>query len=128
MFDQEYADKFWSFADMSGGIDSCWLCDRQALFVTEPDGRKRQWAVHRIAYVLTHGHLEPGLVVRHLCVNSSTHTYMCVNPRHLRKGTQQENMWDKAVRQMYVWEPGEIGGYEEVPDWIPPPFRKKGRV
>lgn len=43
---------------------------------------------HRVAYRLTRGDTPP--VVIHSCDNPS-----CCNPRHLRGGTQQENMEDR---------------------------------
>jgi hypothetical protein len=51
---------------------------------------------HRIAWELFHGPLPPwagqkrGVVVRHMCHNTS-----CVNPDHLAKGTQKDNIADR---------------------------------
>jgi hypothetical protein len=125
MFDQKDADRFWSLVDMSGGADACWIFQqRWAFSAAAIGGKMRQWPPHCIAYILTYGPLENGLVVRHLCEATSSHSYTCVNPRHLRKGTQAENIWDRTVRQLFEFAPGELVGYEEVPEWIPPPFRK----
>jgi hypothetical protein len=123
MFDQAFVDHFWSFVD-TVDADGCWPCYRQS-FAIVVNGKKLHLLSHRIAYQLTYGAIEPGLVVRHLCTMGAAHTPMCANPKHLRIGTQQENMWDYQVRRQYIFEPGELGGYEDVPEWIPPPFRKK---
>lgn len=51
---------------------------------------KKVRRVHRLAYELHHGgRVPPGLVVMHLCDVKD-----CVNPAHLRLGTQTENIAD----------------------------------
>ena len=56
----------------------------------EPKTQKTVLA-HRKAYYDAYGHIPAGLVVLHKCNNKR-----CVNPEHLRVGTQSEN-----VRQSY---------------------------
>ena len=43
-------------------------------------------STHRIAYILTHGSIPEGLLVRHLCGNR-----LCCNPAHLEPGTAKQN-------------------------------------
>jgi hypothetical protein len=47
------------------------------------------WPAHRLAYALEYGEVPAGAVVMHACDNPP-----CCNPRHLRLGTQLENMRD----------------------------------
>lgn len=53
----------------------------------------REEQAHRVAYRMTKGEIPTGLMVLHSCDQPS-----CVNPDHLRLGTQQDNMADRAQR------------------------------
>ena len=55
-------------------------------------GKKLHTFAHRAAYELEVGTIDDGLVVMHLC-----HNKLCCNPRHLRLGTQRENI-DMSVK------------------------------
>lgn len=44
---------------------------------------------HRIAYKLHYGDITSGMYIMHLCDNRG-----CCNPKHLREGTQKENVLD----------------------------------
>jgi len=46
-------------------------------------------SAHRTAYELYHGEIPKGMTILHSC-----HNPLCVNPDHLRLGTQAENMAD----------------------------------
>lgn len=43
--------------------------------------------VHRVAFVLWNGPLDPRKVICHLCKNS-----LCINPDHIIQGTQRQNL------------------------------------
>lgn len=60
------------------------------------DGRQHTVQAHRIAYVLTHGDIPAGAVVMHTCGVPA-----CVNPVHLRLGTQADNVADGKVKGHY---------------------------
>lgn len=88
------ADHFWSKVDRRGPND-CWLwqayCDKDGYgyFTVNKAARK----AHRVAYVLTHGNLEPSQDVCHAC-----DTPGCVNPAHLWVGTYRDNIDDMLAK------------------------------
>lgn len=53
---------------------------------------------HRVAWVLVHGDLKPGLCVLHKCDNPE-----CVNPEHLFVGSQQDNVTDMVSKKRHSW-------------------------
>lgn len=52
---------------------------------------RKKWLVHRLAWSIANGPIPAGMVVRHLCNNSS-----CVALDHLCVGTQADNVRDTA--------------------------------
>lgn|SRR3990167_1998045 len=56
-------------------------------------GANKTVYAHRLAYELFKEPIKDGNVVMHTCDNP-----LCVNPEHLRQGTQQENMLDKEAK------------------------------
>jgi hypothetical protein len=70
----------------------CWpwqgYCKSSGHGLTSLNGRP----IHasRKAWILTHGPIENGLCVNHLCNNA-----VCCNPDHLYLGTRAENMGDR---------------------------------
>lgn len=49
----------------------------------------KYWSAHRFSYTLFKGEIPKGLVVMHTCDEK-----LCTNFRHLKAGTQQENVQD----------------------------------
>lgn len=49
---------------------------------------------HKVAYLIYKGDIPRGLCVLHSCDNPP-----CVNPHHLRLGTQQENIAEREQKQ-----------------------------
>lgn len=84
-------DRFWSKVDTT---DKCWewlgAKDGGGYGRFLHNGRNRH--AHRIAWLLFHGR-EPNGVVMHTCDNPS-----CVKPKHLRIGTQRENIHDCVAK------------------------------
>jgi len=84
------ADVFWSRVEKT---DGCWLWKGRTIrtgyghFLWTENGKRLGTTAHRVAYILTIGHPEPGLDLDHLCRNR-----LCVNPLHLEPCTHQENI------------------------------------
>ena len=54
----------------------------------------KRWMTHRLSYILFHGDIPEGMLVRHKCDNK-----LCYNPDHLELGTASDNQKDRAERQ-----------------------------
>jgi hypothetical protein len=54
------------------------------------------YLAHRLAWHLAHGPISDGVLVLHGCPGQENP--LCVNPAHLRAGTQRENMADRDTR------------------------------
>lgn len=70
-----------------------WLGTRNKHGYGELQRNGQRFLAHRVAYAVTHGATPAGLVVRHDC-----DTPCCVNPSHLKLGTQADNMIDMQAR------------------------------
>ena len=87
-------NRFWSKINPAP-TDCCWewlrgkFEDGYGKFYYEG----RNHGAHRVAYLLTKGKIDDGLIVRHTCDNPS-----CCNPNHLILGTYQDNINDKVKR------------------------------
>lgn len=91
----EETQRFWSKVHRQGP-QGCWLWmgkpagDGYGRIQITRNGVGRSHRAHRIAYLLTHGHLDRNKLVCHTCDDP-----MCVNPGHLFLGTEKDNMRDK---------------------------------
>jgi hypothetical protein len=54
---------------------------------------------HRLAYAIRYGRVPPRVIVRHVCDNP-----LCVNPTHLRVGSQRENISEARARGRVISE------------------------
>lgn len=94
-------ERFWSKVQI-GGKDECWLW---TAFVNDdgygrfawvsgcPEGWPQFCQAHRVAWVLSGRPLAPEQRLLHRC-----DTPRCCNPRHLRPGTQTENVADMMAK------------------------------
>jgi hypothetical protein len=95
-------ERFWLQVDKRGP-DECWEWKRvhrgaRRYAVIHVNGLQMQ--AHRYSYELHNGPISPGMCIMHTCDNG-----FCVNPNHLRQGTQKENMQD-AERKGRMIHPG----------------------
>lgn len=95
---------FWAKVDRKGQND-CWdwlayrNVDGYGIFGWYHGKTER---AHRVAYIFTFGPLQPGEQVLHHCDNRA-----CVNPTHLFKGSQQDNIKDMVSKHRQKGAPGE---------------------
>jgi len=102
-------DRFWSKVKKNGNRD-CWEWQGKrnygyGLFSL----RGETVRAHRMAYTLAVGPIPEGLLILHSCDNRA-----CVNPAHLRLGTQKDNMCDRDDRNRRVVLRGEECTYSKL--------------
>ena len=77
------------------GLDACWLWSGNLA----PDGYgktkvgKEFLSAHRLSWIIHNGDIPDGKIVMHLC-----DTRACVNPKHLKLGTTQDNTADSVKK------------------------------
>lgn len=89
----EIAKRFWSKVDKR---ESCWIWtgEKSAHFgYGRLHVKKTRVRAHRYSWQLHKGPVPRGMFVLHSCDNP-----LCVNPGHLRLGTQPENIQDQIDR------------------------------
>lgn len=64
---------------------------------------------HRMSYLLHHGPIPPGLVVRHKC-----DVMACANPDHLELGTYKQNAEDRKRKESSMARRGPNGTLDEI--------------
>lgn len=94
------ARRFWAKVDRSGGPDACWPWT--AGVADKAPGKNygafgvcsgKVMRAHRFSWMLHNGAIPEGFHVLHSCDNPS-----CVNPAHLRVGTNADNASDRVNR------------------------------
>lgn len=87
---------FHSRTDKSAGASECWIwrAGRNKKGYGIMRWRKKMTLAHRIAYELAYGEIPQALQVLHNCPNGDNPS--CVNPAHLRLGTNADNVADRV--------------------------------
>lgn len=98
--------RFWDRVDVTS---MCWTwqgpLNQQGYGVFGFNGTSTM--AHRASFMLCYGSIEPGLVIDHMCRNTS-----CVNPEHLDQVTPQEN-----TRRSPIAYPARcVNGHEFSPE------------
>ena len=90
-YTEKEKERFWSKVQKAGEYE-CWKWlgamkdNRQYGQVMI---RNKHESAHRLSYMMTMGDIPEGMVVLHIC----DHPW-CVNPNHLKVGTQKDNIHD----------------------------------
>lgn len=87
--------RFWSYVAFEGD-DECWLwtgCKNVCGYGRASRDGGANVLAHRLVYELAVGEVPEGLCVMHVC-----DTPACVNPAHLRLGTQNDNVADCVAK------------------------------
>lgn len=102
------AERFWEHVDKRSA-DECWpwLAAKNNCGYGTIGASGKMLLAHRVSWELHHGPIPPGMIVLHGCDRPD-----CVNPggRHLRLGTQAENIEDCLARGRWTDSRGEKHG------------------
>ena len=97
-----FVERFWQRVDQAGGPEACWPWTGShnsagyGIAMVQGPGDPSpllSMKAHRLSYLLHIGPPPASVLVLHSCDNPP-----CVNPAHLRLGTQQQNMQDAIAR------------------------------
>lgn len=112
--DNKDIERFWSYVDQEPG--GCWRWTRSIMSTGygQFTAKRKNYAVHRLSYMLAHGDIPHGLLVCHHCDNKA-----CVRPDHLFLGTCKDNIRD-AVRKGRTFKAiGDLSGMRTHPERHP---------
>lgn len=87
---QKFVERFWAKVQKT---PTCWLWTASGSRYGKLKVAGRDVMAHRIAWELSFGHIPHDMQVLHACDQPR-----CVNPAHLRLGTQAENMIDMYAK------------------------------
>lgn len=110
MFKNEYIKRFWSKVEKKSD-NECWEWKGSLLkngYGKIGYGANSKLLAHRLSFMIHNNkEIEEGKYILHSCDNRK-----CVNPFHLREGTQQDNMNDKKERNRNTF--GEKNGLSKL--------------
>lgn len=97
---------FWKHVNIRGE-DDCWEWRGSHNRYGDITFKKQHLSAHRLAYILTYGKNIKNKYVLHICDNP-----LCVNPKHLWLGTQQDNIKDMVEKKRGLV--GELNGNNKL--------------
>lgn len=105
MFPTPIEQRFWSKVNKGPHPNGCWLWTGAV-----SGGYGVFWGnygpgAHRVSWALANGPIPGGQYVLHDCPNK--HNPLCVNPSHLKIGTQKDNVADQTRMGTRVFTRGE---------------------
>jgi hypothetical protein len=95
MTNKKLIKKFWNKASIPSR-DDCWNWQRATQtkgYGSVGIGGGKTALAHRVAYEITYGAIPEGMCVLHSCDNR-----LCVNPKHLFLGTNEDNVRDMVKK------------------------------
>jgi len=108
---EENIERFWSRVNIKG-INDCWKW--LGTIASTGYGKicisSKQCLAHRISFQIDNPNIcLDGTIIRHLCNNR-----LCVNPNHLKIGSQQDNMRDRPEIKKYK----AFGEEKYLREWV----------
>ena len=98
----EEMNNFWDKVAVAGR-EECWQWfgnfnkdTGYGKFQVSRESKLKKYLAHRVAYRLTKGEIPEGVNILHTCDHRS-----CVNPNHLKLGTQHDNIQDRKERNRF---------------------------
>ena len=113
-FSEEWVARFEAKIDRSGGPDAChlWLAGKDTHGYGQISHGGRMVLTHRVSFILGGGEFTPD---RPFCLHSC-HDPGCNNTRHLRAGSQKENMADCVAAGRSNKPKGDANGSRKHPE------------
>lgn len=97
------SDRFWDKVNKNGPLHptdkklgKCWIwtgAKHRGYGVIWTNNHKKRLRAHRVSWEMTHGKIPSAKGILHSCDNPP-----CINPKHLRPGTDHDNRRDMVVR------------------------------
>jgi hypothetical protein len=116
-YPQTVIDRFWSKVNIVYNLDGtpdfnkCMvrLCGLSIYGYSRIWFNSKRWLSHRFVYTCFYGNIPQDLLVCHTCDN-----HPCVNPHHLWIGTNQQNTYDRVLKDRSA--KGERNGFSKLED------------
>jgi hypothetical protein len=102
-------ERFLKYVDKETGLCWLWLGSKNQDGYGRFSMNRKNVLAHRVSYQIYNGEIPTGMIVIHSCDNRG-----CVNPQHLRLGTQRENVFDMVSKGRNGDHSGEKCGMSKL--------------